>query len=54
MCSRYCQVGVDVMAFGKNQQPFGGPIALSKPTSVEDEPGGGSDSIPPDTESSPF
>lgn len=23
MCSTYCQVGVDVMAFAKNQQPFG-------------------------------
>ncbi len=22
MCSRYCQVGVDVMAFAKNQEPF--------------------------------
>ncbi len=22
MCSRYCQVGVDVMAFAKNQEAF--------------------------------
>ena len=22
LCSRHCQVGVDVMAFAKNQQPF--------------------------------
>ena len=22
MCSKYCQVGVDVMAFAKNQEPF--------------------------------
>jgi ferredoxin len=22
MCSRYCQVGVDVMAFAKNELPF--------------------------------